>query len=710
MINQLLQYVNGDNDSKIERILWIDKNKTYCFVINIKDKNALPVRKEIEELEFLESKKIVFEIDGNEFFKHIDEEDLTKKEAEIIKKAWAIIKFINDNCSEPYIFDKHYRGKVIKETAIKYNSTDKTVRTYLRRYWQGGKNKDALIPRYSNCGTSPNRKIINKLGRTRIDVNKKKMAEINIDERMKKIIINSMTKWYGNSKEIKPSEVYFLMLNNYYTDANGKLLFNRPNYDQFKYHFYKFKSENNKKYAKLRFGDAKYESNYRPLRSDSTSLTIGPGSLYLIDATKDNTYLVNRYNRTKSVGKPTVYLVVDVFSRMIAGVYVGLEEISWVGAMMALENSAEDKVPYCESYGIPINKYVWPCQGAPSALLADRGEIEGHNIESVIDSFGIQVKNAGPYRGDMKGLIEQFFNMLQNEIEFQLKGVTKKNYERGDKDPRRDACLDIHQYTQIIIMTILKFNNHWANGEYKRSQEMIKDGITTHPIDIWNWGIENCSGRLMKPPSDLFKLLLMPTKNVVISRHGIILKKKIQYITEDSEVNKLIINLGLKNQSIRKQIRLDPRDVTNVYLLINRDSKFVKCTLSEASERYRGMSWKEVSDLLKDEENMIGSLKEEELQAKVDLMRVIDNIQKEADNQVGDLTYKEKSDKLKGITDTRNNEKKRLRQEEVFNLDDPNSKIVENETVEDDLSLNDYYSNEQIIKDINKFMDGDSNE
>ncbi len=50
----------------------------------------------------------------------------------------------------------------------------------------------------------------------------------------------------------------------------------------------------------------------------------GPGSRYEIDATIADVYLLSA-DRQRVIGRPTLYVVVDVFSRMVAGFYIGLE-------------------------------------------------------------------------------------------------------------------------------------------------------------------------------------------------------------------------------------------------------------------------------------------------------------------------------------------------------------------------------------------------
>ena len=113
-----------------------------------------------------------------------------------------------------------------------------------------------------------------------------------------------------------------------------------------------------------------------------------------------------------------LYIVVDVFSRMIVGIYVGFEGPSRVGAMMALANAASDKVEFCARFGIEIGEDYWPCKVLPDVLLGDRGEIASGLIETLINNFQVHVENATPYRADWKGIVEQRFVLCQSASNF----------------------------------------------------------------------------------------------------------------------------------------------------------------------------------------------------------------------------------------------------------------------------------------------------
>ncbi|GGF62072.1 hypothetical protein GCM10010912_04030 [Paenibacillus albidus] len=91
--------------------------------------------------------------------------------------------------------------------------------------------------------------------------------------------------------------------------------------------------------------------------------------------------MVSEYRREWIIGRPIIYIVIDVFSRYIAGIYNGLEGPSWIGAMMALANTTTDKVNFCAQYGINIDPEDWLSSHLPQKLTADRGELEGTSVK-----------------------------------------------------------------------------------------------------------------------------------------------------------------------------------------------------------------------------------------------------------------------------------------------------------------------------------------
>ncbi len=91
--------------------------------------------------------------------------------------------------------------------------------------------------------------------------------------------------------------------------------------------------------------------------------------------------------------------------------------------MQALQVAMTDKVELCKQYGYEITSEEWPCIGLPDAILADGGELLGHQIEALEHSFSIRIENTAPYRGDLKPIVERYFRTAQAKFKPFAQGV-----------------------------------------------------------------------------------------------------------------------------------------------------------------------------------------------------------------------------------------------------------------------------------------------
>jgi hypothetical protein len=96
-------------------------------------------------------------LDNDPFVKVIDEGELSDKSREMRDKAWEVIKELA--VLEPIIFDKKERRKFVLKASSIYNLHEKTVLSYLKRFWKreipGLKHKTGLsrreIGKACNC-------------------------------------------------------------------------------------------------------------------------------------------------------------------------------------------------------------------------------------------------------------------------------------------------------------------------------------------------------------------------------------------------------------------------------------------------------------------------------------------------------------------------------------------------------------------------------
>lgn len=87
-------------------------------------------------------------------------------------------------------------------------------------------------------------------------------------------------------------------------------------------------------------------------------------------------------------------------------------------------------------------------------------EYKSENFEQIAE-LGVTIINLPPYRPELKGAVEKFFDLLQNTYKPYLKGkgiIEPDFQERGAHDYRKDARLtiaDFEKYCCTVLFTII---------------------------------------------------------------------------------------------------------------------------------------------------------------------------------------------------------------------------------------------------------------
>lgn len=156
------------------------------------------------------------------------------------------------------------------------------------------------------------------------------------------------------------------------------------------------------------------------------------------------------------VGRPILYVLIDVFSSIIAGFALTLENASWNAATLAYVNMLQNKVDFCKSQDIIITEDQWPVHHKPHSVFADRFETLSINSDSLIRNFGIVVANAPPYRPEYKSSVEREFRLINHITLKDQPGFVPKNIKRGDPDYRVEAALNLEEL-RLPSLTYLFF-------------------------------------------------------------------------------------------------------------------------------------------------------------------------------------------------------------------------------------------------------------
>ena len=612
-INQVYQYT-----ADAQRIRIIDIEEPYVYVVNIDTTSAMPKKELLSQLKTEIEQRELLKV-ADPYARTILDSDLTSVQIKKRDEDWENVeKFILPIMKE--LLRKQGREAKIRKICLETGLGKTKVKKLLTRYWQRGMNKNAMLPDYANSGGRGKVKTLSneKVGRPRrVMIDGEYRSGINITEEVKIQFEHAINKYYRKQNNYSLKDVYHFILRDFYSDRykkNGEYHYrvweaNRiPSYDQFYYWFKKF--EDPKKDIEFRKSVKEYELKHRPLLSNSKIETNGPGTRFQVDATIADVYLVSSFDVNRIIGRPVVYAIVDVYSRIVTGIYVGLEGPSWLGAMMALDNMVADKVDFCKQYNIDITEEQWPTHHIPEIIIADRGEFEGYAVEGLINNINIKIENTTAYRGDLKGIVERKFRTINGKVKQKTPGAIQKEYrERGDRDYRLDATLNLKEFTALIIMLILQ-HNHKIIDKYPMEKEMITDGIVPTPINLWNWGIQNRKGRLRTVDRNVFRLNVLPRGRATISRAGIKFKNLLYGSKKAIEEQWYA---KLKNKRI--DIVYDPRHLGKIYIPNDNGVDYETCLLLEPSQQYK-------SDFLEDvifQHQLQNELMEQERNSQVQL-------------------------------------------------------------------------------------------
>ena len=563
---------------------------------------------------------------------------ILEEEIPVTRKAmrdtnWERIRPLVEDSHDGDIFLPRRMGRLIQAHAKFIGVTRKTLYRLLYRYWMFGSIRNALLPQYSNShaigvakkylgGKRPGRPP--RVLSTEAQVWAKSLTD------QDKAIIRVGYALYKDNEVKTISDAYTRTLRHYYCDAIAtpgfpevepvlKPLGELPTARQFEY--WGKKAFDDVTVLRSRKGERKWAKDHRHLRGYASQGLFGPCHRFEIDATIADIYLVSRFNRSWIIGRPVVYVVVDVFSRMIVGIYVGLEGPSWNGARQALLNAFNDKVAFCTEYGIHIKPGDWPCFHLPQELCADRGEMLGQAAEGIVSGLGIDLVITPPYRPDWKAVVESRFRILNQltQVHFTPGGVAERIKERGNRDYRLDATLDLKQFSKIIIASVLHYNQH-REQPHLLNNHMITEGIASTPLSLWNWGIDHGFGKPKIQAESLVKLHLMAKSSGTVQAGGIFFSGMF-YVAEDGKDDARYSRARAKGRE-HIDVWHDCTDSQYIWIRAS-DMSLKRCILRESDVRYKDHRIEEILDMFQMVKNVSADRRHEILESKVALDQYI---------------------------------------------------------------------------------------
>lgn len=595
------------------------------------------------------------------------------------ERRYALIEPLIGNDNERQLLRKRSRKALIEKRLKEAKSTRQTICALLKLYWKRGMTFEALRTDYANCGSPGKRRDL--AGKKKIGAPRTVTPGVGINAAAEEIrrMMRVGADFYLSRKRPTLKEALDHVIRLYFSkrvkDENKRVVAfqvepdAKPTVRQLQYYINTHFPYRH--IRRRRYGDKNWSLHERELLGAADGDVQGPGDRFQIDATVADVYLVSQFDRRRIVGRPIIYFVVDVFSRLITGLYVGFEGPSWAGAMMALVNMVTPKVEFCRRYGIDdIEEADWPSHYAPRRIMGDRGELMSVPLgTNIVKSLRVEIENASPGRADLKAMVERRFGIVPAKFRQFTPGYVEKDFnERGSRDYRLDAALDLHEFTQLVIYAVWE-HNFTPIRDARPTADMVTNELPAAPIDLWQWGVANRSGFLKTLTVEEVSLNVMPSDTARVTAKGI--KFKGGYYSCSTAMREDWFAKARRDEWT-VDVSFDPRSMENVYLRSPKLSRgFEPCRLLDHSSDYIGKSLFEIEEL-RSAAKRVEAAGENERQAKRLLidqrMAEIESRAKKATRAVADKDMP-KSRKTADIRNNRAEEKEVQRGAETFFLE-----------------------------------------
>lgn len=281
-----------------------------------------------------------------------------------------------------------------------------------------------------------------------------------------------------------------------------------------------------------------------------------PLEVVQMDHTPLDLIIVDDENRLE-IGRPTVTLAMDVYSRAITGFYISLEKPNTLLTGACLTHSILDKRKWLLDHGIDGE---WPVYGVMDTIHTDNGkEFHGKSLKRACEIYKINMVKRPSGTPRYGGHIERLFKTFNDGGIHSLPGTTKSNVQgRGEYKSEKNAGITLFEFETWLTDFIVNVYHRTVHSDL---------GMT--PLEKYKLGIlgdENTPGRGLPPKiNDPIKLKIdfLPYEERSVQKYGVQLFG-IDYFHD--VLRKWIKQPDKTRKGAKKFIvRYDPRDLSSVF-------------------------------------------------------------------------------------------------------------------------------------------------
>lgn len=279
-----------------------------------------------------------------------------------------------------------------------------------------------------------------------------------------------------------------------------------------------------------------------------------PLAMVMMDHTKLPIMIVHDVSR-QPILRPWVTFSIDVFSRVVSGMYLSLDPPSAMSAGMCIAHAILPKEKWLADRGIDAE---WPCWGVMGTLHLDNAkEFRGNMIKAACEEYTINLDLRPVKTPHYGGHIERLMGTVSEELK-KAPGATFSNpVQKFEYDSEGNAIMTLGELEQWLTYFLAQYHHR------------LHAGIGTSPLQKYKEGLLGTKGRpgrglpARRLDEEKVRIDFMPYEERTIQDYGV--QWDLHYF---ADVLRPWVNArDPDNPRIARTFRFrrDPRDISALY-------------------------------------------------------------------------------------------------------------------------------------------------
>ncbi|MCX9158056.1 helix-turn-helix domain-containing protein [Niveibacterium sp. 24ML] len=280
-----------------------------------------------------------------------------------------------------------------------------------------------------------------------------------------------------------------------------------------------------------------------------------PLAMVQVDHTELPVIIVDDTTR-RPINRPWVTFGIDVYSRMVLGMYLSLDPPSAMSAGICISHAILDKDQWLADRHIDAQ---WPCWGVMGTLHMDNArEFRGNMLLAACEEYSIDLMLRPVKTPHYGGHIER----LMGTVSEGLKTIPGKTFsgptQKGEYDSEGKAVMTLAELERWLAFFLAKYHNE------------LHRGIGTSPIQKYREGLLGTKGRpgrglpARRLDAEKVRIDFMPFDYRVIHGFGVVWDD-IVYFHDVLRPWVHVTNPSDPQRTQKYRFRRDPRDISELY-------------------------------------------------------------------------------------------------------------------------------------------------